>query len=228
MTNGLRRSILFLLCTLPGGALAATLIESRDGSGELTQMWIEGDMARFQQPGKEGHMLMDLRHGRLYGVDDVRKQAMEIDLGNSTAQTEAGKLDARLEDKGAGPEIAGYPTRRYLLTGAGEACGEYFLSKRALEHKDIRRMADSFRNMPTDADASDAACDLAEHYAVTRFPELGFPMRQVSSEGIQHEIVRIQANAKAPGSFSIPADYRRITMQQMMEEMLRQQQNLGR
>lgn len=228
MTKGLRRSILFLLCALPTSTLAATLIESRDGSGELTQMWIEGDMARLQQPGKEGHMLMNLRHGRLYGVDDVRKQAMEIELGSSTAPAAAGKLEARLEDKGAGPKIAGYPTRHYLLTGAGEACGEYYLSKQALEHKDIRSMANSFRNMRTDAEASDAACDRAEHYAVTRFPELGFPMRQVSSEGIQHEIVRIQPNAKAPGSFTIPADYRRISMQQVMEEMLKQQQNMGR
>lgn len=135
------------------------------------------------------------------------------------------RADVALEDKGEGPTVAGYPTRQYVLTGDGEICGTYFLSKKALADSGMRNMAESLRKNAAQSDDDDVACDQAETYAITQYEKLGIPLRELDVEGeLVQEVTRIDPKAKTPaGGFAVPSGYKAVSMEQYIQQMMKQQ-----
>lgn len=228
MAKGLRRLAALGLCAFSTSGLAATLIEFRDGEGETSRIWIEGNVARMEDSEQPGYTLFDLDTGKFRAIDTSTKQVVDLDFGDDTDEGAGGaaSADIALEDKGAGPIIAGYPTRRYVLTGDGEVCGTYFLSKKALAESGMRSMAEGLRKNAAPADDADAACDQAESYVVAQYGKLGIPLRELDMEGeLVDEVTRIDPKAKTPaGGFAVPSGYKAVSMEQYIQQMMKKQQ----
>lgn len=234
----MRKLPLILLVAAGGIALgaplrAATLLEYRSGGDPAIQkMWVDGNFARIEGGSEPGaYSLFDLRDGRLYGVNPGSKQIVEFDF-DALAEPEPDGADApkaavALEDLGAGPRIAGHATRRYRLKGDGEACGEYYLSKDALANDELRKVLASLRRISAlgaQAGAGADPCEQADAYVIGQYLSLGLPMRQTGIDGkLDHEVVRIDTAARLPaGGTALPKDYRRLSMEDYVKQMMRQ------
>lgn len=228
MSNTFTRLAVGLAGMLALPAMAATLVEYRDGEDEPpTQMWIDGTTARFESPGQPGqYTVFDMKTGKSYGVDSNKRQIVEFDFGGETDEPrQAPDFDIGLEDQGDGPTIAGYPTRHYLLVAEGEICAEYFLSKQAMKDAGLQAFTRALASM-VQVDLEDPEpCDVADDQMSERYLDYGLPLREVDAEGeLETEIVRIQRNAKLPaGGFSLPATYKRLTMEEFIQQQMNQQ-----
>ncbi|HEX5512985.1 MAG TPA: hypothetical protein VFY81_01175 [Gammaproteobacteria bacterium] len=224
MSTLLRRLSAFVLCFTATPALAATLVEFGDGDGANSRIWIEGTTARMEDASRrDGYTLIDFKSGRFTVVDPAAKQAVDLDFGKTTANDFSAKL--ALKDKGAGPSIAGYSTRRYVLTADGEVCGEYFLSKQALDDSNMRALLGYLRKNVAGSDDWDEPCDQADSYVASQYEKLGAPLRELDMDGeLVQETIRIEKNAKLPvGGLVVPSGYRRVTMEQYLQQQMQRQ-----
>jgi hypothetical protein len=218
-------AIACLLAAAPLGA--ATLLEMRDGDGGVQRMWVEGAKLRVEPDGMPMYMLMDLDTGTMLMVDTDEQHIMEMsgmaeDMPRADPAPEG---EARLVKRGAGPTIAGYATEHYVLQVGELACGEEFVSRKALQEAGLERMARRMAAMGgmeqmlgVDAEPCDAAVDLLHR----EIPRIGMPLRSVDREGrVEMEVVRIERGAALPaGGFEPPAGYARMNMQELLQQMM--------
>lgn len=226
MMSMFRPLALTALVILAGSLHAATLIEQRDAESH-TILYVEGTQMRAETPGQPGYMLMDFKAGTMYMVSPEEKTVIDNSnmmraMREDKAEPAGRQPSVRFEHKGAGPDIAGYRTEHYVEYADGVRCGDLFLSKEA--------MADS--GFSDFMDAMDAAglsnsgeetnpCDWQSSEGLGFIRDNGYPLRELDADGaLSNEVTRIQTNAVLPaGGFELPADYRVMTMEQMMQGM---------
>lgn len=210
-----------------GPVLAATLIEERD-SESVSQMWVEGGRMRAQARGEPGYALMDLRKRTMFMVNTQRKQAVDMSATvfrqrGAAAAGMASGVTGTLKRIGDGPTIAGYATEHYLVEVDGETCHELYVSKQAFQDSgwaDLwAQTGKTFKEMSAEEEDADP-CDVADVPAADP-AKIGWPLKTVYPDGESTVIIRIQKNAPLPpGGFEVPAGYKVISMQQMMQDAM--------
>ncbi len=225
-----------IFLTIP--SIAATVIESRESGGNTGRISIEGEWVRFDDAGGsgQGYLLMNAKQRRFYIVDP-REQAI-IEFTSRSERDKRGDRKVEFRDIGEGPEIAGFPTRKYELVVDGKGCGQRLMSQQAAEIADLQRLLAAVGGlnpeafMPEDMvqgfrDRTDP-CDMAELQMdeKTRIG-LGFPMKSMDGEGnTESEILSIRENVKIDSElFELPDDYTRTSVKEMMEGMRREMEN---
>jgi len=232
---GKRKPLNWLLAvTLSALALpawSATLFEFRDSDGEKSKLWVEGKQARLDGSGEPGtYAVFDLSGGRIYGVNPARKEIVLFTpemLKSDTPKSAAPKFKVKLDDRGAGPNIAGYATRHYVVIGDDEECGQYFLSKDALKDGGDLVQAQNMLNKAWDSEFDDEdPCDQAESELQRRIPSLGLPLRELDADGeLVTEVTRIQKNAPLPqGGLDLPKGYKQVSLEDYVKRSIEQQQ----
>jgi hypothetical protein len=222
--NTMTNRLLLLACmTCPAWAGAASLIEQREGEATAL-MYIEGGKMRIETRGQPDYALMDLKTRSMFLVNPTEKRALDMSAGfrhkagESAASVE---VDARLEKKGAGPEIAGYATEHYVLSANGKKCQDIYASTQAFRDSGWAELWDdfgkAFKEMST---GGQDPCDIADETVVDP-AKVGWPLKTVTADGDVMETVRIQNDVAAPaGGFDVPAGYQVISLQQMLQDML--------
>lgn len=221
------------LVTVSTAALSATMIRFKDDSeGVSSEIWVSGPKARVNQPEDGGYMIMDLKANRQYMVSDQEKRVIDMTdmaqgmkgmIGDAVPH-EQPPLDLKVEKKGKGPEIVGFATERYIVSVGDEVCFEEFLSPQALRTGDIKHFTDAMAVMSDGlADVGAEPCDRAEAEMAKRYGSLGVPLRSLDAEGsVIHEVTTLNVNFDPPpGAFDFPAGYQRTTLQEVMQEMMR-------
>lgn len=231
----IRNPVLALLLTAAAGpGLAATLIEGKDEEGGNHRIMIDGDWARMEYGDGEPaeYLLLNLNNNQAYAVDREQKQIVDLsDSPDHPAPAETPHHPAKpavtFKKQGAGPEIAGYPTEHYVLTAAGEACGERFVAPRTLASDDVQRFIQAMLlfsqgQAAGEEDPARDPCTAAEDVADTEYTRLGLPMRVTDNEGqVVHEITAVRTVDGFPaGSFALPADYTVTNPRKIMEQMM--------
>ena len=58
--------------------MAAAMIESRSGAGDITRIYMKGDKARIEMPRREGYMVMDVGNRSLKAVIHIQRMVMDM------------------------------------------------------------------------------------------------------------------------------------------------------
>lgn len=212
------------------------VIEGRAADGQTSRVTIGADKARIDTADTDVYILLDLATRRVLAVNGRERFAMDLasprQQRSEHAQMAATGLappDVRLEDTGAGPEIAGYPTRRYRLMINDLYCRDEFLARAALEEPAIRLFIeimaaasdDRDNRMLTQLTEPDRLCEVSDDLVDDQYPQLGIPLRSVARDGtVTHEITRILLDAPAqPALLEPPAEYPVLTRAEVSERM---------
>jgi hypothetical protein len=239
--SGRRRRPLLHLCAvvLTAGAAAARadiVIEGSAADGGSSRVVIGAGKARIDTADANVHTLIDLATHRTLAV--YAQEHFALDLGSPRQQrSEHARLAAtsiavpevRLEDSGAGPEIAGYPTRRYRIMINDVHCGDEFLASAPLAEPAIRSFVEIMAAASDDQDnrvltlltEPDRLCEVTDDLVDDHYPRLGIPMRDLDRDGrTTHEITRIRLDAPPePALFDLPPDFPVLTRAQVLERM---------
>jgi len=223
--NTMTHRLLLLACMACSTlADAAALIEQRDGEATAL-MYIEGGKMRIETRGQPEYALMDLKSRSMFLVNPTEKRALDMSAGFRQKAGEAGvkaAVDARLEKKGAGPEIAGYATEHYVLIANGKKCQDIYASRQAFRDSGWAELWDdfgkAFKEMST---GGEDPCDIADETVVDP-AKVGWPLKTITADGDVMETVRIENNVATPaGGFDVPVGYHVISLQDMVSEMIR-------
>ncbi|MCC6302457.1 MAG: hypothetical protein IT489_06625 [Gammaproteobacteria bacterium] len=230
---------LYLYCAVAGAVCAATargdiVIEGRDAAGQASRVTIGADAARIDGPDAGLYMLLDLSSQRVLAVDVRDGFAMDLasprPQRSEHAQTAAGGIaepHVRLDDAGAGPDIAGYPTRRYRILVEDTYCRDEYLARAPLEAPGIRRFIELMAAASEDRDhrvltlltAPERLCEVADDLIDDHYPRLGLPLRSTDRDGgTIHDITHIRLDAPTrPALLELPGNYPVLTRAQVLE-----------
>ncbi|GAB4348582.1 MAG: hypothetical protein Kow006_09430 [Gammaproteobacteria bacterium] len=222
--------LLTLFGLLPGLALGVTMVEIKDPYGG-SKIYVDGRKGRMETPNEESYIVIDGDH--IYSVMPGQQTVMDMS-GTPGSEPENGtrtSVKAKLLDQGAGPEIAGYPTRKYQIMANGRSCGELFASKAALKETGMEHVMKAMHRMARRAAAAAARfrggadpCEAAEAQLMDRFTEIGLPLRSLDKAGqLESEVVRVVKGARLPpNAFGFPKHYKVQTMAQMEQRAAEQ------
>jgi hypothetical protein len=240
MQSGRRRRLLHLCAavalTAGAAARADIVIEGSAAGGGTSRVVIGTDKARIDTADANVHTLIDLTTRRTLAV--YMRDGFAMDLGSPRQQrseharmaaTGVAVPEVRLEDTGAGPEIAGYATRRYRVMVNDVHCGDEFLASAPLAEPAIRSFVEIMAAVSDDQDnrvltlltEPDRLCEVTDDLVDDQYPRLGIPLRNLDRDGrTTHEITRIRLDAPAqPALFELPADFPVLTRAQVLERM---------
>jgi hypothetical protein len=212
------------------------VIEGADADGQISRVTIGADKARIDGAGADMHMLLDLETHRILAVNTRERFAMDLasprQQRSEHARTSAAGLappEVQLADAGTGPDIAGYPTRRYRVLIDGVHCHDEYLASGPLAEPGIRRFIEIMAAASDDQDnrvltqltEPERLCEVSDDLVDDHYPQLGIPLRNVALDGaVTHEITRIRLDAPAqPALFELPAEYPLLTRAQVIERM---------
>lgn len=239
------------LC-LSASVPAATVLESKNPMGQTQKMMLDGKRARMEGGAPGSYMLMLLDKEKMYAVNEGQKQIMDMSkpaepptgppgmpemqgmpgMPGMPKQGEARKVDAKLVKKGAGPEIAGYPTTHYQVTANGNVCSNEYISAKVLELPDVKNFVEASQKMKSQEKKGPIPfmrmdpCMQASMELADEMEGLGMSMRSVGKDGkARHEVASIKTGVDVPaGTFDLPEGYNMTTPQEMMQKAMQQMQ----
>ncbi len=219
---------------------ADTQIFSRDRHGNASTFSLKDNSARLDDNQQPGHIIIDLEKNRVAMVDPQRRQVME--MGNIPPLQQPGatsKLDIKLVDKGTGPKIAGYKTRKYDIQVNGRHCGTVFGSRDAMKVKGVETLMDAMGMMQQQSSSMSGGfysmmgrqmdeCQQADLEMNQHLKTSGIPMKILDQRGlVESEITAIKQGVKLPPNhYSYPANYQVTDMQQQMQQVQQQSQQM--
>jgi hypothetical protein len=229
-------SIISLLYTTSSGA--ATVIKRQGAqSSKIETVVLADHQARIEGSEPDYYKLFNLKEKMVYDVDQQEKMVVKIpfvapELPNMAPRFPARPLKpikAQLVKKGAGPDIAGYPTVHYQIIVDDKVCSEEYLSEKAIQVDYIKTFLRAMHEM---SDARSQAmknlpkhpCQRAHEQLETEALAIGLPMKSVTTKGkVRHEIMSIKADVKVDADlFALPKGYQVKTEREIMEEIRRQ------
>lgn len=192
--------------TLSLGAIAASMVEIRS-DGDITKIYIDGKQGRMEPGRDEGYILVDQATGKVVMVMPSEGRAM--DMSGMLKQSGGAAPGASLTPAGNGPTIAGYSTKRFKYTVAGQQCGTVYVSRDALRDSGAGFFMDVMARMADSASAFTAAadpCDRGAGALPKALKEQGLPMRVEDASGrLESEVTRVDRNATLPpNAFGMP------------------------
>lgn len=228
-----RLTSLLVLC-LPLTAMAAAMIESRDGQGQASRIYIEGDKARMEMLEEQGYMVLDVKNNSMKAVIPQQRTVMDMsDLLAEDGKAGTRSVNSQNKSSGPGPKIAGYQTRQYDIFADGQYCGSSFVSVQAMHDLKLEKFARALQTMSNQVqdkitdmgiNAMVQPCEQAAMQLSDQLQEMGFPLRVIDKDKrLLNEVTRISRNAKLPANaFAIPADYQVTNPNRMMQDAMKQ------
>lgn len=224
-------TFLFLFFTSP--LLAATLVEIKS-EGTVSRIYSDGNKARMEAD-KGNYTIIDPKTATAYSVMDSERQVMKLELSDD-GKNDTPKANVKIENKGKGPEIAGYKTKKYDFFVDGQFCGSLYNSKKAMKDAKLEPLYAFIQAI------SSKMLELSRHLSVQHDPciqanttltekalELGLSLKSVEKSGVvSSEIIKIEKRAKLPkGAFTVPADYKVVDVNKMHNSMQQELQKKG-
>jgi hypothetical protein len=232
-----------------GTSWAATVVERRDTQGNKQKITMDEQYAYVENPKVLNfYMLINLEEEKVYMVNDKDKRFVKMDIIGKPhtppkdmprhfPKPPWGKfVEAELIPKGEGPQIAGYPTKRYEIKAHGRAqgrawdrtCSDNYFSKQAFEVAYLNKFLEAMYQMSNSRQPKIKGmpihpCQQAHEELENKFRKLGIPMKAMLKGGkknrVRHEIISIKTDVKISANlFTLPTGYERITEQEMIEE----------
>jgi hypothetical protein len=231
--------ICFSFFLVSGTALADVQITIKGDKGRTSTFSSDGKMARIEDKQMPGYVIIDHASGDFYMVDTQRGEIMKTSMGKGGVVANDSKISVKLKDKGDGPKIAGYSTRKYELIANGESCGTIYASRKLLKNKNVHALFESMRSMQQHTRSMRggmsgmmSVCDQANMQQADVIESSGVPMRMIDQNGkLESEVLAVDTNKKfAASHYALPSGMKVIDMsdkmnqatqetQQMMEDM---------
>jgi hypothetical protein len=234
----MKHASIFILCLLALPALADIQIKTRSPMGGDSTITSNGKVARMDGGGQPGYMLLDLQSGAMRMVDDQRRSVMEMGMPASGSGTAVGSaVDVDIADRGAGPSIAGYATRRFDIKANGRLCVSAFGSTKLMKVDGVEALFNALTRIQQQAENMMGAfrgqrdpCEIADLKMAEAYKRIGAPMRVIDASGqLDSEVVSVDRNVSKPAEFyATPANYQVTNMQQQMNQARDQQQQMMR
>ncbi len=223
-----------LACAVSTTARGDIVIEGTDAGGGNNRVTIGADMARIDGADDNLYMLLDLATRRVLAVNVHDGFAMDLATPrpqrSEHVRSAAGDISeprVQFEDAGAGPKIAGYPTRHYRVMVEDTHCRDEYLASAPLDEPGIRGFIELMAAGSEDRDhriltlltEPERLCDVADDLIDDHYPRLGIPLRSTDRDGrTNHEIVNIRLDAPPqPALLALPAGYPVLTRAQVFE-----------
>ena len=215
--------LLFFFLASPLGA--ATMIEIKSNDS-ISRIYSDGKKARMGMD-ESGYIIIDPAAGTAHTVIDAQKEVVKITLDEDVATKEA-KVDVKVKEAGAGPEIIGYSTMKYDFYINDQFCGSVFSSKKAMEEAQIQpvytfiqKMTAKMQALSSQFSPQNDPCLLGGAAMTEKVMALGLALKSVEKDGsVSSEIVKIDTKAQLPEkAFVIPEGYQVKDMNQMHESM---------
>lgn len=237
---------LSLALLLPLSSFAASMIESRDGQGNISQIFIEGDKARIELPRENAYIVMDVRNRTMHVVLHNERTVMDMsDLFQNSGSTGGGQsqgayVDTYTKTRGLGPRIAGYETEEYEIYANNNYCGSLFVSVVAMNEIGLRKFARAFQEMTDQVEKNITGmtgmqmnqymdpCDQANEKLSDQLQDIGFPLKAIDARRrLETLVTRIERNTRLPSNaFVIPAAYQKTNPAKMMKDAMQQMKQM--
>ncbi len=221
------------LCVMATAVQAATVVEL-SGQGKVRQIVTDGKKARISA-GNNDYVIVDYKSSSVKMVMNAKQQVLVMDGEMPSVAGKAPEVKTSLKKNGNGPDIAGYGTTAYDWGTNMKKCGRIYASKEVLAVDGMRELFDAMHTLmkkQRDAMGGYAAmmdgCTRANLQMTDQVEKIGIPMRIVKADGqVVNEIKSIKTNVTVPkNAFDIPADYKVVTMQEMMQRAQQARQSM--
>jgi len=227
------KRITFGLVCLALFAHAAADVEMtiKDGFGDSSTFSSNGRLVRIEGQKIPGFIIIDYASGEFFMVDLKRNQIVKISLGQVDAAKDAATLSVSLEDRGGGPKLAGYLTRKFELIADGERCGTVYTSSKLLKDNNVRAIFESTRNMQQFSrgmmggmSKSVPVCQRANMQLADIVESSGAPLRVVDQAGkLLSEVLAIDTDKKfASNHYELPGGMKVVEVSENMNRASRQ------
>lgn len=216
-------AVVFMLWSPLG--ISGTIIKIQNNN-ELTTVLTDGQRAKMTMAGDE-YVIVDYKSQQMNVVNPQKQEVMVMDTSVMPKTGNAPTVHTELKQKGAGSNVAGYGTQKFEYYANGKLCGVVYGSKKAYQVKGIKELFNAMKAMVERQQAVLGgfagmmdACTLADMKMSDHVSSVGVPMRTEKKGRIEMEIRSIQLDANVPAAtFSIPASYRKVSMQDQMNAM---------
>lgn len=203
---------------------AGTIIQIQN-KNDLATISTDGKLARMSMSGDE-YVIVDYKKHTVKMVNPQKRQVVLL----STGKRSAGKSSAirtSVKNLGAGIPIAGYPTQKYAYSANGKSCGVIYGSKDVYQKQGIKDLLQAMKTMMERQRAVLGGlagmvddCTLADMNVSEHVNTIGVPMRTEKNGRVDSEVKSIRLDVALPAdTFTIPASYKTVTMEQQMHEM---------
>jgi len=231
------KRITFTLVCLSLFAHAAADVEMtiKDGFGDSSTFSSNGRLVRIEGRKIPGFIIIDYASGEFFMVDLKRNQIVKISLGQVDAANDTATLSVSLKDKGGGPKLAGYLTRKFELIADGELCGTVYTSRKLLKDNNVRAIFESTRNMQQFSrgmmggmSKSISVCQRANMQLADIVESSGAPLRVVDQAGkLLSEVLAIDTHKKFAGEhYELPDGMKVVEVSGNMNQAARQSQQM--
>ncbi len=227
-----RLSVLPLLCALAPLSWAATELYTTNFSQNNARMVITDKHLLTLESNPNQYLIMNIDTGEHLSVFVSDKLAVEMSalppFNKDSLLTRASlpkRAKFELKPVGKGPEIAGYPTKKYQILADNTVCAETWLSMEAMEKAKLKRFLTQFSKHSTkqreaylSAGTEYDACDDAMGRAAETYPTHGLAMKTVDKSGsLMQEVTKIALDITFDEStYIVPDDYKRITFDELI------------
>ncbi len=212
-------------------AAADVKMTIKDGFGESSTFSSNGQLVRIEGQKIPGFIIIDYAKGEFFMVDSKRNQIAKISLGQVDAANDAATLSVSLEDKGGGPKLAGYLTRKFQLIANGERCGTVYASSKLLKDNNVRAIFESTRNMQQFSrgmmggmSKNIPVCQRANMQLADVIESSGAPLRVVDQAGkLLSEVLAIDTHKKFAGNhYELPGGMKVVEASENMNRTAQQ------
>ncbi|MEM7563275.1 MAG: hypothetical protein AAF353_09530 [Pseudomonadota bacterium] len=227
--------LLAFLCAFAGSASADVELKMRDSHSGISTISSNGSKARIDNEGMPGYVIVDFSAGTLSMVNPDRQEIMEMSIADSGSASAAGHaVQISLKEKGGGPVVAGYQTRKYEYSANGERCGTVYTSSKLLKNSELRALFDSMlsfqkqsRKMMGGFSGFLKPCDQAGFELADKLGSKGAPMRMLNASGsLVSEVTAVTRDKSVAAShYDLPAGMNRVSVDQMMNQAKQQVQD---
>lgn len=223
---------LVALCT-SFAATADTRIVSTDNSGQKIIFSSNQRFARMDNQREKNYALIDFERQQFMLVNPRQREVLVLDNTAPKPPSRASSLNIHVTAQGAGPEIAGYATRKYLLTANGKRCAVIYGSKQLSSQPDMQKLTRALEklqqrisNMMSGFNPLMDDCTRAKAQTSQTFKTTGMPLRIDNARGqTQSRVIRIDRQAQvAASAYQIPRGFKVTSMKDQMKQIEQQKQ----
>lgn len=221
--------------TLFINAFADVQITVKDGFGGNSTFSSNGQLVRIDGQKMDGFIVIDYASGDFFMVDSKQGEVKQASLDQIDATQGAAPLSITIEDKGDGPKIAGYLTRKFEMIVSGEGCGTVYASSKLLQNRDVRAIFESMRNMQEFSSRIMGGmsgimpvCQRANMQLADVIESSGAPLRVVDKGGkMLSEVLTVVTDKKyAADHYALPAGMKVVDMTEQMNQAAQQTQQM--
>ena len=227
--------LMVFMLALTSPAAADVELKMRDSQSGVSTITSNGSKARIDNDGMPGYVVVDFAAGSMSMVNPQRQEILEMNINETGATVGGGSpVQISLKEKGGGPVVAGYQTRKYEYSANGDKCGTVYTSSKLLKNSAIRSLFDSMlafqkqsRNMMGGFSGFLKPCDQAGFELADALGSKGAPMRMLNASGnLVSEVTSVNRDKSIAAShYDLPAGMKRVSVDEMMNQAQQQVQD---